>query len=64
MKKNTPFPNIITEAGRAMSAHHAVLVTQIVDVEKYSNIISEDENRVLDEKKNHQVLFELYSLIE
>jgi arginine decarboxylase len=28
-----PFPQIITEAGRFMTAHHAVLITNIVDVE-------------------------------
>jgi arginine decarboxylase len=28
-----PHPNIITESGRAMTAHHAVLVTNITDVE-------------------------------
>jgi len=29
----TPEPHIITESGRAMSAHHAVLITNITDVE-------------------------------
>lgn len=28
-----PEPDLITEAGRAMSAHHAVLITNIIDVE-------------------------------
>lgn len=28
-----PHPNIITEAGRAMTAHHAVLITNVIDVE-------------------------------
>lgn len=28
------FPNIITESGRALSAHHAVLVTEVFGVEK------------------------------
>jgi arginine decarboxylase len=28
-----PFPHIITESGRAMTAHHAVLLTNITDVE-------------------------------
>ncbi len=31
---NIPYPNIITESGRAMTAHHALLVTDVVDVEK------------------------------
>ncbi|WP_026611838.1 biosynthetic arginine decarboxylase [Methylocaldum szegediense] len=28
-----PHPNLITESGRAMSAHHAVLITNVIDVE-------------------------------
>src|SRR5690606_11316299 len=28
-----PHPNLITESGRAMSAHHAVLITNIIDIE-------------------------------
>lgn len=28
-----PHPNLITESGRAMSAHHAVLITHVIDVE-------------------------------
>src|SRR5690606_1650044 len=31
-----PEPDLITEAGRAMSAHHAVLITNIIDVESVS----------------------------
>lgn len=31
--QNLPQPNIITESGRAMTAHHAVLITNINDVE-------------------------------
>jgi arginine decarboxylase len=32
-KLDLPKPNIITEAGRFLTAHHAVLVTNIIDVE-------------------------------
>lgn len=28
-----PFPNIITESGRAMTAHHAVLIMNVIDIE-------------------------------
>lgn len=28
-----PYPHIITESGRAMTAHHAVLITNVIDVE-------------------------------
>lgn len=33
MQHDLPQPNIITESGRAMVAHHAVLVTNVIDVE-------------------------------
>ncbi len=41
-EKNIPHPNIITESGRAMTAHHAVLVMNIIEVE-----------RALLDEKNH-----------
>lgn len=31
---NLPQPNLITESGRAMTAHHAVLITNITDIEQ------------------------------
>lgn len=33
---NLPHPDIITETGRAVTAHHSVLITQVVDVESAS----------------------------
>jgi arginine decarboxylase len=36
-----PHPDIITESGRAMSAHHAVLITNIINVESVSEDIPE-----------------------
>lgn len=33
-QKQLPHPNIITESGRAMTAHHAMLVTDVIDIEK------------------------------
>jgi arginine decarboxylase len=32
-EKNLPHPDIVTESGRAITAHHAVLVTNVVDTE-------------------------------
>jgi arginine decarboxylase len=32
---NLPHPNIITESGRAMTAHHAVLITNVIDFESF-----------------------------
>jgi len=31
---NIPHPNILTESGRALTAHHAVLITNVLDVEQ------------------------------
>ncbi|WP_349649499.1 biosynthetic arginine decarboxylase [Candidatus Parabeggiatoa sp. HSG14] len=36
---NLPQPDIITESGRAMTAHHAVLVTNVIDVESSPGIV-------------------------
>ena len=37
-KKHLPQPDIITESGRALTAHHAVLITNVTDIESvYSN---------------------------
>lgn len=33
-QQNLPQPNIITESGRAMTAHHAMLITNAIDIEK------------------------------
>ena len=35
-----PQPDLVTESGRAMSAHHAVLVTNITDVERVAEDLS------------------------
>ncbi len=32
-ERDLPHPDIVTESGRAMTAHHAVLITKVVDVE-------------------------------
>ncbi|MDP3007615.1 MAG: biosynthetic arginine decarboxylase [Methylococcales bacterium] len=37
-EQNLPQPDIITESGRALTAHHAVLITNVTDIESvYSN---------------------------
>ncbi|MBN1378843.1 MAG: biosynthetic arginine decarboxylase [Gammaproteobacteria bacterium] len=33
-----PQPEIITECGRALTAHHAVLITEVLDIERNSNV--------------------------
>ncbi len=33
-EKNLPHPQIITESGRAMAAHHALLIVNVIDIER------------------------------
>ncbi len=42
-----PEPEIITECGRAMTAHHAFLLTNVVDVETSCNLAETDKQNVL-----------------
>ena len=37
VEEGQPHPDIFTESGRAMSAHHAVLVTNVIDVERIAD---------------------------
>lgn len=39
-QQNLPHPDIISESGRAMTAHHAVLITNVIDVERGPSVES------------------------
>jgi len=34
---NVPHPDIVTESGRAMTAHHAALITNVIEVERFDD---------------------------
>ncbi|MGZ5577207.1 MAG: biosynthetic arginine decarboxylase [Methylobacter sp.] len=61
-EKQVPQPDIITESGRALTAHHAVLITNVTDIESvYTN---HDEMQALPEPQNlvehyHDAQFDL-----
>jgi len=61
-EKQVPQPDIITESGRALTAHHAVLITNVTDIESvYTN---HDELQALPEPHNlvehyHDAQFDL-----
>ncbi len=38
-RQNLPHPHIFSESGRAMTAHHAVLVVQVTDVERHHDAL-------------------------
>jgi len=53
-KHNLPHPNVITESGRALTAHHALLITNIIGCEQYTSFepltpAQGDENQILKE---------------
>ncbi len=57
-----PHPDIITESGRAMTAHHAVLLTNVIDVESAPDLVpaepTEDDPLILMD------LWEVYQAID
>lgn len=58
-KENLPHPNIITESGRSLTAHHSVLIFEVL--ESASPSIWNDE---IDEivESDHELVHELYEL--
>ena len=62
LEAEMPEPNIISESGRALTAHHAVIVTNITDIDMATKtstlpIIEPDESRViLDILDTYQVM--------
>jgi len=57
-KNNLPHPNIITESGRSLTAHHSVLIFEVLEATNLP-IWEEDEEINSDD---HELLRELYSL--
>ncbi|MDR2691939.1 MAG: biosynthetic arginine decarboxylase [Dysgonamonadaceae bacterium] len=58
IKNNIPQPNIITESGRSLTAHHSVLVFQVLET---TTLPEWDENEALPEDA-HELVKELYKL--
>ena len=57
-KNNLPHPNIITESGRSLTAHHSVLIFEVLEA---TNLPIWDEDEVI-EGNDHELLKELFSL--
>ncbi len=57
-KNNLPHPNIITESGRSLTAHHSVLIFEVL--EATSLPIWEEEEEI--DPNDHELLKELYQL--
>ena len=58
VKNNIPQPNIITESGRSLTAHHSVLIFEVLET---TTLPSWAEDEVVSEKE-HELVQELYKL--
>ena len=57
-KNNLPHPNVITESGRSLTAHHSVLIFEVLETTTYP---SWDENEDL-KSTDHELVQELFNL--
>jgi arginine decarboxylase len=57
-RNSIPHPNIITESGRSLTAHHSVLVFEVLETTTLPEWHEEDEPS----EKDHELVQELYSL--
>jgi arginine decarboxylase len=57
-KNNIPHPNIITESGRSLTAHHSVLIFEVLET---TTLPSWDEDEEINDQ-DHELVKELYSL--
>ena len=57
-KNNLPHPNIITESGRSLTAHHSVLIFEVLEA---TSLPIWEEDEMID-VNDHELLKELFSL--
>jgi len=61
---NLAQPELITESGRAMTAHHAVLVTNVIDVESVSSHKTLLSGNAIENYAEHEVIRSMRSYLE
>jgi arginine decarboxylase len=59
-KNNIPHPNIITESGRSLTAHHSILIFEVLETTALPTWDEEEEIQ----EDDHELVKELYSLYE
>ncbi len=59
-KNNIPHPNIITESGRSLTAHHSVLIFEVLETASVPTMNEDEEPR----EDDHELVLELFSLWE
>lgn len=57
-KNNLPHPNVITESGRSLTAHHSVLIFEVLET---TNLPEWDEEEEINEN-DHELVRDLYAL--
>ena len=57
-KNNIPHPNIITESGRSLTAHHSILVFEVLEATNHP--MWDDDEELLED--DHELVKELYEL--
>jgi arginine decarboxylase len=57
-KNKIPHPNIITESGRSLTAHHSVLVFEVLE----TTTLPEWPEEEIPTEKDHELVIEMYSL--
>lgn len=58
VKNNLPHPNIITESGRSLTAHHSVLIIEVLET---TQLPLWNDNETVDEN-DHELAKELYNI--
>jgi arginine decarboxylase len=59
-KNNIPHPNVITESGRSLTAHHSVLIFEVLETTTLPTMNEEEESK----EDDHELVRELFSLWE
>ncbi len=59
-KNNIPHPNIITESGRSLTAHHSVLIFEVLETATLPTMSEEEQPQ----EDDHELVKELFSLWE
>ncbi len=59
-KNKLPHPNVITESGRSLTAHHSVLIFDVLEM----TTLPEWDYDVKISEKDHELIRELYSILE
>ena len=58
--ENIDVPSIITESGRAMTAHHAIMITNIIDVEEPIGL----QKHTIDEQHRNEIIDQFHDLLD